>query len=188
MQRYAEDQITRALRTKANATAVARELGIRPQHVWRVAKKVGIDLAEGKAARGGTVYSPAEHTRILAALGDDPRPGPVAKQLTAEFGRPVNRSAIAYMGRQAGVLPPCKPRARTAPAVDLDTPWTEMPENPKRERTPAEYQAEQRALMEARHEDKRDEQPLPAGHGWDALIARTPSLAGAPYPRPVFRL
>jgi hypothetical protein len=186
MQHYSEEQITHALRNNSNAAAIAREHGLTHKKVWRIARSAGIDLTAGRAAKGNPAFSPAECERICAAFQANPHAGPVAALLTEEFGRPVTRWAVAYQARKHGLLPPLKPRVTTPSAPGLDNPLPDTPEL-IRERAPEQHQAELRALMDARQENRRDDRPLPAGHGWDVLIALTPSLAGTPY-RAVFGL
>jgi hypothetical protein len=183
---HSEEQITHALRNNSNAAAIAREHGLTHKQVWRIARTAGIDLTAGRAAKGNPAFSPAECERMCAAFQANPLAGPVAALLTAEFGRPVTRWAVAYQARKQGLLPPLKSRVTTPPAADLDIP---LPATPDliRERTPEQHQADLRALMDARQDNQRDDRPLPAGHGWDVLIALTPSLADTPY-RAVFGL
>lgn len=182
---HSEEHITRALRDNSNAAAIAREYGLTHKQVWRIARTAGIDLTAGRAAKGNPAFSPTECERMCAAFQANPYAGPVAALLTAEFGRPVTRWAVAYQARKQGLLPPLKSRVTTPPA-DLDNPLPATP-GPIRARTPEQHQAELRALMDARQDNRRDDCPLSASQGWDLLVALTPSLAGTPY-RAVFGL
>jgi hypothetical protein len=75
--------------------------------VWRIARTAGIDLTVGRAAKGNPAFSPAECERMCAAFQANPHAGPVAALLTAEFGRPVTRWAVAYQARKpATAYPP----------------------------------------------------------------------------------
>jgi hypothetical protein len=75
--------IITALTINPNATAVAREIGgVSVPSVWKTAKRAGIELTAGLAARGCNTRMPQEkRVRIIEALTVTPNASAVAKQV-----------------------------------------------------------------------------------------------------------
>ena len=72
-----------ALNVNSNATAVAREIGgISAAGVWKIAKKAGIELTAGIAARGcNHRVASAKRAAIVAALNVNPNATAVAREV-----------------------------------------------------------------------------------------------------------
>jgi hypothetical protein len=81
-------QILAALTVNSNATAVAREIGgVSVAGVWKIAKKAGIELTAGMAARGCNHRVPPEkRAEIVAALNVNPNATAVAREVGGVSG------------------------------------------------------------------------------------------------------
>jgi hypothetical protein len=84
-------QVIAALTVNSNATAVAREIGgVRAAGVWKIAKKAGIELTAGLAARGSNNRKPPEkRAAIVAALIVNPNATAVAREIGGVSGAGV---------------------------------------------------------------------------------------------------
>jgi hypothetical protein len=81
-------QVIAALTVNSNATAVAREIGgISAAGVWKIAKRVGIELTAGRAARGcNHRVPPDKRAEIVAALNVNPNAAAVAREVGGVSG------------------------------------------------------------------------------------------------------
>jgi hypothetical protein len=81
-------QVIAALNVNSNATAVAREIGgISAAGVWKIAKRAGIELTAGMAARGcNNRVAPAKRAEIVAALNVNPNATAVAREVGGVSG------------------------------------------------------------------------------------------------------
>src|ERR1700733_9556013 len=81
-------QVIAALNVNSNATAVAREIGgVSAACVWKIAKKAGIDLTAGIAARGcNNRVAPEKRSEIIAALSINPNATAVAREVGGVSG------------------------------------------------------------------------------------------------------
>jgi transposase-like protein len=81
-------QVIAALTINSNAAAVAREIGgVSAVGVWKIAKKAGIELTAGIAARG--CYNrvpPDKRAEIVAALNLNPNAAAVAREVGGVSG------------------------------------------------------------------------------------------------------
>src|SRR5205823_442965 len=85
-------QILAALEENPNAAAVAREFGLHPQIVQRIAKREGIELT------GRTKISSELRARIIAALKKNPNASAVAKQIGG-----VSHPTVWKIAKEAGI-------------------------------------------------------------------------------------
>ena len=78
----------RALTVNPNATAVAREIGgVSAAGVWKIAKRAGIELTAGIAARGcNNRVPPEKRAAIVAALNVNPNATAVARDVGGVSG------------------------------------------------------------------------------------------------------
>jgi transposase-like protein len=81
-------QVIAALTVNSNATAVAREIGdVSAAGVWKIAKKAGIELTAGIAARGcNHRFPPDKRAAIVAALNVNPNATAVAREVGGVSG------------------------------------------------------------------------------------------------------
>jgi hypothetical protein len=81
-------QVIAALNVNSNATAVAREIGgVSAAGVWKIAKKAGIELTAGMAARGCNNRVAADkRAKIVAALNVNPNATAVAREVGGVSG------------------------------------------------------------------------------------------------------
>jgi hypothetical protein len=81
-------KIIAALNVNSNATAVAREIGgVSAAGVWKIAKKAGIELTAGRAARGcNNRVPPDKRAEIVAALNVNPNATAVAREVGGVSG------------------------------------------------------------------------------------------------------
>lgn len=81
-------KVIAALNVHSNATAVAREIGgVSVAGVWKIAKKAGIELGAGCAARGSNNRVPPEkRAAIVAALTVNPNATAVAREIGGVSG------------------------------------------------------------------------------------------------------
>src|ERR1700733_7617005 len=81
-------RVIAALNTNSNATAVAREVGgISAAGVWKIAKRAGIELTAGIAARGcNNRVPPEKRAEIVAALNVNPNATAVAREVGGGSG------------------------------------------------------------------------------------------------------
>jgi hypothetical protein len=81
-------QVIAALTVNSNATAVAREIdGVSVAGVWKIAKKAGIELTAGMAARGcNNRVPPEKRAEIVAALNVNPNATAVAREVGGVSG------------------------------------------------------------------------------------------------------
>jgi hypothetical protein len=88
-------KVIAALNVNSNATAVAREIGgVSVAGVWKIAKRAGIELTAGIAARGANNRKPPEkRAEIVAALIVNPNAMAVAREVGGVSGGGVWRIA-----------------------------------------------------------------------------------------------
>ena len=81
-------QVIAALNVNSNATAVAREIGgVSAAGVWKIAKRAGIELTAGIAARGcNNRVPPEKRAAIVAALNVNPNATAVARDVGGVSG------------------------------------------------------------------------------------------------------
>jgi transposase-like protein len=81
-------RVIAALNANSNATAVAREIGgISAAGVWKIAKRAGIELTAGIAARGcNNRVPPEKRAEIVAALNVNPNATAVAREVGGVSG------------------------------------------------------------------------------------------------------
>ena len=81
-------EVIAALTVNPNATAVAREIGgVSVGGVWKIAKKAGIELTAGIAARGcNNRVPPEKRAEIVAALTVNPNATAVAREVGGVSG------------------------------------------------------------------------------------------------------
>ena len=81
-------QVIAALTVNSNATAVAREIGgVSAAGVWKIAKRAGIELTAGIAARGcNNRVAPEKRAAIVAALNVNPNATAVARDVGGVSG------------------------------------------------------------------------------------------------------
>jgi hypothetical protein len=81
-------QVIAALTVNSNATAVAREIGgVSAAGVWKIAKRAGIELTAGIAARGCNHRVPPEkRAAIVAALNVNPNAAAAAREVGGVSG------------------------------------------------------------------------------------------------------
>jgi hypothetical protein len=81
-------KVIAALNINSNATAVAREIGgVSAAGVWKIAKKTGIELTAGMAARGcNNRVPPEKRAAIIAALNVNPNATAVAREVGGVSG------------------------------------------------------------------------------------------------------
>ena len=81
-------QVIAALNVNSNATAVAREIGgVSAAGVWKIAKRAGIELTAGIAARGcNNRVPPEKRAAIVAALNVNPNATAVASEVGGVSG------------------------------------------------------------------------------------------------------
>ena len=81
-------QVIGALNINSNAAAVAREIGgDSAVGVWKIAKKAGIELTAGMAARGcNNRVPPEKRAEIVAALNVNPNATAVAREVGGVSG------------------------------------------------------------------------------------------------------
>ena len=81
-------QVIAALTVNSNATAVAREIGgVSAAGVWKIAKRAGIELTAGRAARGcNHRVPPDKRAEIVAALNVNPHATAVAREVGGVSG------------------------------------------------------------------------------------------------------
>jgi hypothetical protein len=72
-------KIIAALKANPNANVVARQVGVCPSTVWKIAKQIGIDLAAANAARCALPLE--KRAKIIAALKANPNASVVARQV-----------------------------------------------------------------------------------------------------------
>jgi transposase len=92
-------QIIAALKDNPNATQIAREVGyVNYRTIVRLAKRAGIELTAGKAARGHPRVSPEKHAQIIAALKDNPNATQVARKIGG-----VSHTKVGKIAKAAGI-------------------------------------------------------------------------------------
>jgi hypothetical protein len=81
-------RVLAALTVNSNATAVAREIGgVSAAGVWKIAKKAGMELTAGIAARGcNNRVSTDKRAEIVAALNVNPNATAVAREVGGVSG------------------------------------------------------------------------------------------------------
>ena len=81
-------EVIAALNVSSNATAVAREIGgVSAVGVWKIARKAGIELPAGIAARGcNKRVAPEKRAEIVAALTVNPNATAVAREVGGVSG------------------------------------------------------------------------------------------------------
>jgi hypothetical protein len=81
-------RVIAALTVNSNATAVAREIGgVSAAGVWKIAKRAGIELTAGIAARGcNNRVPPDKRAEIVAALTANPNATAVAREVGGVSG------------------------------------------------------------------------------------------------------
>jgi hypothetical protein len=112
-------KVIAALTVNPNATAVAREVGgVSVAGVWKIARKAGIELTAGIAARGcNKRVAPQKRAEIVAALNVNPNAAAVAREVGGVSGVSVwniaqverielRHSCIDQARRRRGCLPP----------------------------------------------------------------------------------
>ena len=94
-------QVIAALTVNSNATAVAKEIGgVSVGSIWKIAKKAGIELTAGIAARGSNNRKrPEKRAEIVAALTVNPNAAAVAGFRRGQrCWRLVDRSSRRHQG------------------------------------------------------------------------------------------
>jgi DNA invertase Pin-like site-specific DNA recombinase len=92
-----EEEIVAALEETPHASKVARQLGVSFATVWRRAERAGIELTEGKAARGYKRLTPEQHAKIVAIRGARPQATQEEVARAAGVSRPtVSRVTRGY--------------------------------------------------------------------------------------------
>ena len=112
-------KVIAALNLNPNATAVARKIGgVSVAGVWKIAKRAGIELTAGIAARGSNKrVAPQKRAEIVAALNANPNAAAVAREVGGVSGvgvwniAQVERIGLRYScidqaRRRRGCLPP----------------------------------------------------------------------------------
>src|SRR6266852_6162799 len=68
-----EEEIISALEASSHASRVARKLGVSFATVWRCADRAGIELTEGRAAKGYKRLTADQYAKIIAVRRANPK-------------------------------------------------------------------------------------------------------------------
>ena len=94
----AENEIIEALKSNPNAAEIARQAGVAKSTVWKIAKKQGIELVAGRAAKGLKLIPTNHRIAIIEALEETGN----ASQVAREIGG-VTRSTVWRISKKKGI-------------------------------------------------------------------------------------
>jgi DNA-binding Lrp family transcriptional regulator len=100
-----EEEIIAELAATPQASRVARKLGVSFATVWRRAERVGIELTEGREAKGYKRLTADQHVKIIEVWRANPQATQEEVARAAGVSRPTVSRVTRGHKRGAGISP-----------------------------------------------------------------------------------